>query len=155
MFKIRYHLNVFCSCWISAILNNLDVLLSLACVLSAKRGGREEGGGGGGGEKKRVKKKQEKGKREGIFWKGGGDSSLSSPPPPSLPFNSHPFLRAVTVFAQENCCKSGMKSQKLSTSEQPFSCRVLRVIQTGQRFALFDDTRRILPFDSVFLPLAV
>ena len=77
-----------------------------------------------------MKKKREKGKREGVF---GGEgslfslSSLSSPLPP-LPFNSHPFLRVVTVFAQENCCKSGMKSQKLSTSEQPFSCRVLRVI---------------------------
>ena len=94
---------------------HLDVLLSLACVLSAKSGG----------EKKRVKKKREKGKREGVFGGEGGESSLSSPP---LPFNSHPFLRVVTVFAQENCCKSGMKSQKLSTSEQPFSCRVLRVI---------------------------
>lgn len=73
-----------------------------------------------------MKKKREKGKREGVFGGEGGESSLSSPPP--LPFNSHPFLRVVTVFAQENCCKSGMKSQKLSTSEQPFSCRVLRVI---------------------------
>ena len=74
-----------------------------------------------------MKKKREKGKREGVFGGEGGESSLSSPLPP-LPFNSHPFLRVVTVFAQENCCKSGMKSQKLSTSEQPFSCRVLRVI---------------------------
>ena len=101
-----------------------------------------------------MKKKREKGKREGVFGGEGGESSLSSPPPP-FPFNSHPFLRVVTVFAQENCCKSGMKSQKLSTSEQPFSCRVLRVIHSGQRFVLFDNTRRILPFDSVFLPLAV
>ena len=154
MFKIRYHLNVFCSCWISAILNNLDVLLSLACVLSAKRGGREEGGGGGGREETREKETGE-GKKRRDFLEGRRRFLSLQPPPPSLPFNSHPFLRAVTVFAQENCCKSGMKSQKLSTSEQPFSCRVLRVIQTGQRFALFDDTRRILPFDSVFLPLAV
>ena len=114
------------------------MLLSLACVLSAKRGGTEEGGGG---EETREK---EEGRRRFL--------SLHSPP---LPFDSHPFLLAVTVFAQENCCKSGMKSQKLSTSEQPFSCRVLRVIHSGQRFVLFDNTRRILPFDSVFLPLAV
>ena len=75
-----------------------------------------------------MKKKREKGKREGVFGGEGGESSLSSPLPPPLPFYSHPFLRVVTVFAQENCCKSGMKSQKLSTSEQPFSCRVLRII---------------------------
>ena len=149
MFKIKYHLNVFCSCWISAILNNLDVLLSLACVLSAKRGGREAEG------RRNAWKRNGRREKEKGFWGGGegGESSLSSPPP--LPFNSHPFLRVVTVFAQENCCKSGMKSQKLSTSEQPFSCRVLRVIHSGQRFVLFDNTRRILPFDSVFLPLAV
>ena len=74
-----------------------------------------------------MKKKREKGKREGVLGGGGRRRVLSLQSPP-LPFNSHPFLRVVTVFAQENCCKSGMKSQKLSTSEQPFSCRVLRVI---------------------------
>ena len=127
------------------------MLLSLACVLSAKRGGREEGTGAGGEEETREKETGEGKKRRDFLEARRRFLSLQSP----LPFNSHPFLRAVTVFAQENCCKSGMKSQKLSTSEQPFSCRVLRVIQTGQRFALFDVTRRILPFDSVFLPLAV
>lgn len=113
--------------------------------------GGKKGPGRGGEEETREKETGEGKKRRDFLEARRRFLSLQSP----LPFNSHPFLRAVTVFAQENCCKSGMKSQKLSTSEQPFSCRVLRVIQTGQRFALFDVTRRILPFDSVFLPLAV
>jgi len=99
------------------------------------------GGGAVGGGNNRVKKKWDRGKRKGIIW-GWGEgrvSSLSSPPPlypsfptrfdachacepglePSLEIHWSFFHRAVTIFAQKNCCRIGMKSEKLSASEQP------------------------------------